>query len=256
MSLISHPSVHLVCIAQDVSLAENAHLTTRLGGSFGKQAFREIIGGLMSSTRTWAAAGQPVQTAKQKGKLWQKQPRWKDQKCLHTKKACLYVCCQCHQSITTCMARERERKWRLNEMSLEEGTNTSTPWDQAVTLSAFQPGEAAALSDPKQELPLCSSRLSQEGLRALSLHIQAPWWFSNSAGNKILSTWRLATTRQGYRRQWDTDCFLDTQQEAVTNPAFNTVGWVFFCIADLKGLCSSTTCYDRAAFQAQIPCTL
>lgn len=47
----------------------------------------------------------------------------KNRKGLRTKKACLYVYCQCHQSITTCMARERERKWRSNEMSLEEGTN-------------------------------------------------------------------------------------------------------------------------------------
>lgn len=48
-------------------------------------------------------------------------------------------------------------------MSLEEGTNTSTPWDQAMTLSAFQPGEAVALSDPKQGAAILQLQAQSRG---------------------------------------------------------------------------------------------
>ena len=39
-----------------------------------ERAFRELVGGSGNSRRAWTAAGQPVQTAKRKGKLWQSSP--------------------------------------------------------------------------------------------------------------------------------------------------------------------------------------
>lgn len=65
-SLILHPPVHFVHVAQDMLLAGNAHLIQRLGGTFEEQAFRELVRGSGNSRRAWAAAGQPVQTAKWK----------------------------------------------------------------------------------------------------------------------------------------------------------------------------------------------
>lgn len=158
--------------------------------------------------------------------------------------------------------KEKEIKWDVtrgrNKPPAHHGTR--------LCLSAFQPGEAGAFSDTEQGAAILlhrSSSLVKRDWGSPSLHNQAPWWFSNSAGlmravSKVLFTWRLATMRQGYGRQWDTDCFLDTQQEAPTSsiPAFSTVVWGFFYIANLKGLCSRTTCYDRAVFQTHIPCTL
>lgn len=52
-----------------MQLVGNAPWRTRLGGSFSKGAFGEFGGYFGNSRRAWAAAGQPVQTAKQKGKL-------------------------------------------------------------------------------------------------------------------------------------------------------------------------------------------
>lgn len=84
MSLILHPSVHFVCIAQDTPLAENAHLT-RLGGSFGKQAFRELIMGLqlhkdLGSSRTASANSQMKSKALTKAVLSErtKMPPYKE----------------------------------------------------------------------------------------------------------------------------------------------------------------------------------
>lgn len=52
-----------------MQLVGNAPPKTRLGGSFGKRAFRELGEYFGNSRRAWAAAGQPVRTAKRKGKL-------------------------------------------------------------------------------------------------------------------------------------------------------------------------------------------
>lgn len=122
MSLVLHPSVHFVCIAQDMLLAENAHLTTRLGGSFGKQAFRAYQGAgrLTNSRRTWAAASANSQKKRKaliKGVLLER----KTEKASKQRRPVSMSTASA--IITTCTARERERKRRSNQMSLDEGTN-------------------------------------------------------------------------------------------------------------------------------------
>lgn len=123
MSLILHPSVHFVCTAQDMPLAENAHLTTRLGGSFGKQAFRELIGGAyqlhkdLGSSRTASADIQMKRKALTKAVLLErpKMPPYKEG---------LFVCLLPVPSEYYHLygKREGKKQRRLNEMSLEEGT--------------------------------------------------------------------------------------------------------------------------------------
>lgn len=126
-----------------------------------------------SSTRTWAAAGQPVQTAKWKAKLWQKQSCRKEQKCLRTKKACL--CLLPVPSEYYHLYGKRERKEKEIKWDVTRGWNKPLAHHGSrLWLSVhFSLERLLHLVTPNMELPFCS-RATPEGL-----HNKAPQWFFN-----------------------------------------------------------------------------
>lgn len=158
MSLVLQPSVHFVCIAQDMPPAENAHLTTRLGGSFGKQAFKAYRWGLTNSRRTWAAAGQPVQTAKWKGKLWQKQSCWKEKPKRPLYKEGLFVCLLPVPSEYYLLYGKRERKEMEIKWDVTRGGNKPLAHHGTrLWLSVhFSLETQLHLVTPNMVLPFCS----------------------------------------------------------------------------------------------------
>lgn len=175
MSLILHPSVHFVCAAQDTPLAENAHLTTRLGSSLGKEAFRGLIGGAyqlhkdLGSSRTASASSQMKRKALTKAVLLErpKMPPYKEG-------LFGYLLPVPSEHYHLYGNRERERKRRLNEMSLEEGINHQHTMGPGYVSVHFSLERLLHLVTPSRELPFCS--------------IAAPAWSRGAEGPPACTT--------------------------------------------------------------------
>lgn len=98
-----------------------AGMRTRLGGSFGKGAFREFGGYFGNSRRAWAAAGQPVHS-QMKRKALTKQSCWNERL-----KGGLFVCLLAVPSgYYHLYSKKGEKRKRSNEI-----------WGQAMTQCSF-----------------------------------------------------------------------------------------------------------------------